>query len=206
MTYCPPGKLCLDSTTSYISTSLILVLIYLIYTNLRHDSDTKNNEIIVIKDKMVEKDNYINNLMTENKVFKLENSIASSNMYNRRISDPLMPPLRTPEHTTPINIPTRGYNPQYQQIGVLFGDVGGKTLPLYGKPSYPGSRKWLYYTGSDQYNSVKLNVKQNNKNCSSEHGCNEIYDGDTVSVDPYGTDFKVNIYEYDKPRYIPHLF
>ena len=69
-------------------------------------------------------------------MFKLENSLASHNMYTRRITDPLMPPLRTPEHRTPINVPTRGYNPQYQQIGVLFSQKDEKTLPLYGKPTY----------------------------------------------------------------------
>lgn len=206
MSFCPPGKLCLDSTSSYLGALSLIVVIYLVYNNLRHDNDIKNGEINNIRNEIVKKDSHINNLMNENKIFKLENSLASHNMYTRRITDPLMPPLRTPEHTTPINVPTRGYNPQYQQIGVLFSQKDEKTLPLYGKPTYPGSRKWLYYTGSDQYNSVKLNVKQNNHNCSSEHGCNEIYDGDTVSVDPYGTDFKVNIYEYDKPRYIPHLF
>lgn len=206
MSFCPPGKLCLDSNTSYIGALSLLVIGYLVYSNLRYENDNKTNEINLIRRDITEKNNHINNLMTENKMFKLENSMASHNMYTRRATDPLVPPLRTPEHTTPINIPTRGYNPQYQQIGVLFSEAGEKTLPLYGKPTYPGSRKWLYYTGSDQYNSVKLNVKQNNRNCSSEHGCNEIYDGDKVSVDPYGGEFKVNIYEYDKPRYLPHLF
>lgn len=107
---------------------------------------------------------------------------------------------------TPVNIPTRGYVPQYEQIGVLTG-VGQKIriLPLFGKPIYPGSNKWLYFTQSDDYNTVRLGIVSNQRKCQGDYGCNELYDDDIVTVPPYKQNFKVTLYEMDKLRYIPTM-
>lgn len=108
--------------------------------------------------------------------------------------------------TTPVNIPTRGYVPQYEQIGVLTG-AGQKVriLPLFGKPIYPGSNKWLYFTQSDDYNTVRLGIVSNRHKCQGDYGCNELYDDDIVTVPPYKQNFKVTLYEMDKLRYIPTI-
>ena len=79
-------------------------------------------------------------------------------------------------------------------------------LPLYGKPTYPGSSNWLYYTSTDSFNTVKISLLHKNKDCQKEYGCQEIYNGDTVTVPSYNGEFKVSIYELDKPRYIPYVF
>ena len=71
--------------------------------------------------------------------------------------------------------------------------------------TYPGSRYWNYYTGTDSYSSVKLPVEKNGKSCQDEYGCEEIYDNDSVSVPGYSSEFKVNLYKLDKPRYLPHV-
>ena len=81
-----------------------------------------------------------------------------------------------------------------------------KILPLFGKPTYPGSRQWLYYTGTDSYASVKLPVINENRSCQDDHGCKEIYDGSSVEISGYGGSFKANIYNLDKPRYLPYVF
>ena len=117
----------------------------------------------------------------------------------------------------PINVPTRGYTGGIMQVGVLHKeDVSdeskkiGQTaepviLPLFGRPTYNGSNKWSYYTSTDKMNQVKLPISNKNKVCNSEYGCDELYDGDNVSVPAYNGDFKVSIYEFDKPRYIPYV-
>ena len=135
------------------------------------------------------------------------------------LKDPLTPPTRKYIHHEshinrvgiPINIATRGRSGPYQQIGTLTKQsteegVDPKILPLYGKPTYPGSNQWLYYTSTDNYNAIKIPVNHKNKNCQKEYGCQEIYDGDNISVPAYNGEFVANIYEFDAPRYIPYIF
>ena len=147
-----------------------------------------------------------------------------------RVINPLEPPERRNYHMqatglerlvaprgVPINVPTRGYTGGIMQVGVLHKeDVSdeskkiGQTaepviLPLFGRPTYNGSNKWSYYTSTDKMNQVKLPISNKNKVCNSEYGCDELYDGDNVSVPAYNGDFKVSIYEFDKPRYIPYV-
>ena len=77
-------------------------------------------------------------------------------------------------------------------------------LPLFGAPTYNGSNKWMYYIASDKYNSIKMPITYKDRKCDSEYGCDELYDNDVVDVPSYNGKFKVNIYEYDKPRYLPY--
>ena len=117
----------------------------------------------------------------------------------------------------PINIPTRGYSGGVMQVGILHKEdvtddtkrIGQNTepviLPLFGRPTYNGSNKWSYYTSTDKMNQIKIPISNKNRVCNSEYGCDELYDGDTVNVPAYNGDFKVSIYEFDKPRYIPYV-
>ena len=70
-----------------------------------------------------------------------------------------------------------------------------KILPLYGEQTYPGSRQWKYYTGSDGYHSIKLPITNGNKHCQDSYGCDEIYDGNVVKVKGHDSGFKANIYK-----------
>ena len=79
-------------------------------------------------------------------------------------------------------------------------------LPLYGQPTYNGSSKWMYYISSDKYHSIKMPITHKEKKCDSEYGCDELYNDDIVDVPSYNGKFKVNIYEYDKPKYIPYYY
>ena len=122
-----------------------------------------------------------------------------------RLHNPLRAPLQ--KHVA-INIPTRGEVCHFQQVGALIekrhsGD--SKVLPLYGKPTYPGSRYWLYYTSSDNYSPVKLPVNSNNRCCLDEYGCDELWSESEVTVEGFTNNFKVNLYKFDKPRYIPYV-
>ena len=145
-----------------------------------------------------------------------------------RVINPLLPPERRNQyidpHSTvmvtpgvPINIPTRGYAGGAQQIGALYkqeasdetikiGDNNEPViLPLFGMPTHNGSNKWMYYTTTDKFNQVKLPITNKNRECNLDQGCDELYEGDIVTIPAYNGNFKVNKYEFDKPRYIPHI-
>ena len=145
------------------------------------------------------------------------------------LNDRLYPPLsrnyhedttghrEPPQKGLPINIETRGSGGDFQQVGILSKNVinkdaetpGNNTdsniLPLYGKPTYRGSNKWLYYTETDKYNPVKIPITVNNRDCTDDIGCDELYDGGEVVIPSYNGVFKVKIYKFNKPRYIPFV-
>ena len=132
-----------------------------------------------------------------------------------RITDPLAGPERQYPYvlsktSMPINVPTRGYITEYQQVGALYGIGQGlqttKILPLYGKPTYPGSNKWVYYTGTDNYQSVKIPIFKEGRKCQGDFGCEELYSDDLVNISPYNCKFKVELYDIERPRYLPNVF
>jgi len=196
--------------------------------NLKH----KTELIQLIKGTLTDKtlnnntSNDIQKLKKENLHLEIKNSINQNNQNNineqryivnkdyQRVINPLLPPERSFPNTInrigiPINIPTRGHSSSYQQIGALIqeGDnLEKKILPLFGKPTYVGSRQWQYYTSTDSFTSVKLSVIHENKSCQDEYGCREIMDGSIVKVNGYGFNFKASIYNIDKPKYLPYVF
>ena len=99
-------------------------------------------------------------------------------------------------------IPTRGIPETYQQMGVLRVD-DGSVLPLYGRPTASRSDRYQYYSRTDTYNPVQLPVRHNNRNCVDDVGCNELFDGDTISLVPSGQRGEVTLYRMSGPTYIP---
>ena len=136
-----------------------------------------------------------------------------------RVVNPLLPPERSFENTygIPINTPSRGMSSGFQQVGMLYKDdivsedsrIGKDSssviMPLYGRPTYPGSNKWNYYVSSDKYHAVKMPVNINGKSSDDTHGVNELFDNDNLQLPAYNGNFVVKIYNYDKPRYIPYV-
>lgn len=143
---------------------------------------------------------------------------AEKNM--ERIINPLLPPERSYTNTygVPINIPSRGPQQSYQQVGILYkenietpGQMPGNNnesniLPLFGRPTYSGSNKWNYYTTSDKFQTVKLPISLDGRRCTDDLGCNELREGDMVVIPSYNGRFRVEIYDFDKPRYIPYVY
>lgn len=143
---------------------------------------------------------------------------AEKNM--ERIINPLLPPERSYTNTygIPINIPSRGPFQAYQQVGILSKDeiadpdrIPGNNndsniLPLFGRPTYAGSNRWNYYTTSDKFQSVKLPINIDNRKCTDDLGCDELRDKDMVTIPSYNGRFRVEIYDFDKPRYIPFAY
>lgn len=136
-----------------------------------------------------------------------------------RVINPLLPPERSFENTygIPINTPSRGMSSGFQQVGMLYKDdivsedsrIGKDSssviMPLYGRPTYPGSNKWNYYVSSDKFHAVKMPVNINGKSSDETHGVDELFDNDNLQLPAYNGNFVVKIYNYDKPRYIPYV-
>ena len=158
------------------------------------------------------------NYHLEHEVDNLQNRL-NLNMNTRRSSTERQNHvMETPNiKGLPINIETRGSGGDFQQLGMLYKNtiaddskpVGNNTennvLPLYGKPTYRGSNKFLYYTETDKLNPVKIPVTVNNRDCTDEYGCDELYDGSSVTIPSYNGTFNVKIYKFNKPRYIPYV-
>lgn len=142
---------------------------------------------------------------------------------NSKFNDICSPPLKKNEYVNemsnhkmqhnngiPINIETRPTNSQYQQIGILTQNKSNGSdnliLPLMGRRSQSGRDKWQFYTTSNTgHLSSKLPISINGKSCTSEYGCDDIYNGDNVYVEGYNDIFNVTKYENDTLRYIPSI-
>ena len=87
----------------------------------------------------------------------------------------------------------------FQQVGLL---VSNKTpenpviLPLFGRKSPHRRERWEYYAATDKNTMLRIPIWYENRNCSEEVGCKEIYDGEIVRVPTYDTlEFKATIYK-----------
>jgi hypothetical protein len=126
------------------------------------------------------------------------------------LENPYVPPLRDERYhdaviPIPINIRTQGppVNVNYRQVGLLTRVNGKETiLPLMGRPLQKNRDKWQFYTMSDKNNSVKLPISFRKKSCTSEYGCDNIYNGDTVYVEGYKDAFRATIYDNAVMEYL----
>lgn len=210
MNVCPKGFFCFDKNMLlFIVVTVIGTVLYHHYRlDQKFHSENENLKKLntEISTKLNKTNEHIENIQTE-----IVHYDELLNKDYERVVNPLLPPERRYIHrNVPVNIPTRGYSSHYQQIGTIHeksDDDNKKILPLYGKPYYPGSRQWNYYTQTDSYSPIKLSVYHKNKNCQDERGCDEIYDNNEVSINEYGgKEFIATIYNLDKPRYIPYVF
>jgi hypothetical protein len=143
---------------------------------------------------------------------------AEKNM--ERIINPLLPPERSYSNTygIPINIPSRGPLQSYQQVGILYkenivdtdklpgNNSDSNILPLFGRPTFNGSKRWNYYTSSDKFQNFKIPITRNGRKCNDDMGCDEIMNGEMITIPSYNGQFKVEIYNYDRPSYIPFVY
>jgi hypothetical protein len=115
---------------------------------------------------------------------------------NNGLDDPRMPPMKT------RNVMTSS---EYSQIGIL--TKSGMILPLMGRRHMNGRDKWQYYTISNTGGNLntKLPVSVKGKSCTSEYGCDEMMNGDSIYVEGYNDTFKATIYENNAFSYIPYL-
>jgi len=111
----------------------------------------------------------------------------------------------------PIQVPTQGLPQEFQQVGVLSTPGGSSTsaspnrtlLPLFGRRVAVSRERYNYYTRTDGFNPVQVPVSFKNRNCEDDNGCDEISNGDMISVPLLGQTFVSTVYRYNIPRYIP---
>ena len=109
-----------------------------------------------------------------------------------------------PRGGLPVNIRTQGLPEAYQQMGLLkAGD--GKLLPLYGRRVASRSDRFNYYTRTDTYNPIQLPINYKKKDCQDPVGCQELFDGDTVTLSPTGETATATLYRFDGPLYVPSI-
>ena len=218
MNICPIDQFCFDKTTFLLLTIGLIIFVTHYIGEISNKVGALEKNIEKNDDKMYNKinkyKNELHNIRSINNDLAIANLVQSNQntLFHNRVHNPLTPPERTyPYHNNriPINIATRGEPSQFQQVGVLIQEDGSGNnqvkLPLFGQQLYPRSREWRYYTGSDGYQSVKLSLKHNGRDSMDEHGCSELYNGNTVDIDGYDSKFKVTVYKLDAPKYIPNI-
>jgi len=203
---CIPGLFCIENMTLFLLIVIFILLVYLWHTQLvkpMRNIENKEPNIIVV--------NQPSDTMP----------LASIATRNNPFNDPYFPPLKSdgiyyPTDSgdirgiplkVPINIETRGLNTGYQQIGILTrsNNTNDMILPLMGRRNLAGRDKWQYYTISNNGNlNTKLPISVNGKSCTSEYGCDEVYNGDVVYVEGYKDIFIATIYENNLFRYLPY--
>ena len=198
---CPPGVICVENIT--VLFVLIIVGGVFLYLKMNTFKYNQNNKIIV-----KENGNASGIFPRASYSFSnLENDVLM-NPYNAPLKDDRINPVNNLDpRGVPINIPTQSVNASYRQVGILTrlnGD-GENILPLMGKPLFTNRDKWNYYTMTDKNNMIKLPITHKGRSCTSEYGCDSMYNGDTVYVEGYNDAFKVTMYENNTMQYIPHL-
>lgn len=207
---CPPGVFCIENVSILILIIIILVIIYFIH--IRGDigggrrGNAQNRDELIINESISQTRN--------NGLFSLP-SFSFSNVRDDVLLNPYEAPLRDNRvfqnsgmspPGIPINVPTQGYDANYRQIGILTRISGAEMiLPLMGRPLITNRDKWNFYTMTSNNNMIKLPVSHKGKSCTSEYGCDNIYDGDTIYVEGYNDAFKATIYDNNVMRYIPFL-
>ena len=201
---CPPGVLCIENMTLVLIMIGFLTALYLIISKLNSQP-----KVAVIEQPIQRTNNNID--------------VFANNPHNIRtqrdlLYDPYAPPRKNNPYTQPLvsNVDIRGGVPinqnssgfqdqAYGNVGMLTKVGGNKPvmLPLLGRPLHRSGDKWQYYTFNENNSFIKLPINVNGKCCSSDLGCKEIFNGDTVYVQGYNDIFKVTVYENNYPQYIP---
>ena len=172
---------------------------FIIYQNYKFP---KNNYEDTILDKL---NKYIIELKNNNIILEKKLELKEKIVYESSNTQQLEKP---PERKYAINFPTRGYPDNYQLMGILLKDNIETAYNLYGRQKYSGSNQYEYYVHAVIHNnSIKLPLNINK----------EIFDGQIINIidsahshqhnKPSANEpnniFKVKLYPYDIPRYIP---
>lgn len=197
---------------------LILSVLYFFYLKQNNNIVLKQFSESTINTNSTNSTNCTNNntCPCNNNNYNLTNYSQIDNQQLRDVLlNPYTPPIKQNQyidhnHNTnnrmPINVKTQSGNNEYKQIGILTRVNGVETvLPLMGRPLIVARDKWNYYTMNDKNNMIKLPIVFKNKSCTSEIGCDSVYDGDTVFVEGYKDLFQVTLYDNNSLEYIPYL-
>ena len=213
---CPPGIICIENYTFLFFGILILSILFFMYikynANIKLDSNIKCTSCNNLRSSCSCSNSCSHN--NSNTGLFVKPSSSYSNDSNDILLNPYSAPLRDDRvfnnnyngPKIPINIPTQSVDTNYRQIGILTRVNGGETiLPLMGRPLFSNRDKWNFYTMNDKNAMIKLPITFKNKSCTSDRGCDNVYNGDTVHVEGYNDIFRVTVYDNNVMQYIPYL-
>lgn len=195
---CPQGTICIENITMVIGIFMLIGVATIVYLRNCNTGTTLNNTISVPTSKTIPAPAITPTTWVDtNPLYSYSGGV---------LLDPYTPPLfsNTPfPRSIPVNVRTQGYPAEYRQVGIL--TRGETILPLMGKPLLANRDTWNFYTMNDKNNMIKLPVVSKGKSCTGEHGCDNIYNGDSVYVEGYNDTFTATIYDGDTLRYIPYI-
>jgi hypothetical protein len=219
---CVPGLFCVGNMTLFVLVLILLGIVYLVIQGQRtvQQPASVNPNIVVVPQPTSQGDgihNITSSLGLPPLKFPSIFGLPSPSTPGVNIGNPVialdgvgMPiPVRevSPRVAMPVavQIPTRGYPTSYQQMGILTSDTRkDMILPLMGRQTTTGRDKWQYYTVSNSGAiQTKLPVSRAGRSCTSEYGCDELFNGDTVFVEGYKEVFRATIYENAGLAYNP---
>lgn len=191
---CPPGVICITPATILI---LLLLTCVVILVAIYFQPPTKVERVVE----------------TGAVAPSIAVQVAASQGDDRfsRAPKPERHWITTPEIPTPGEIfgklprvPTRGIPETYQSMGVITME-DGQILPLYGRRTASRSDRFQYYTRTDTFNPVQLPIRHKRRDCQDDVGCEELFNGESVSIAPTNQRGAVTIYRFDGPTYVPGI-
>lgn len=201
---------------------IILIFVFSFFTYihslkmLKSNNEEKNNNYEQRLRNLESNETESDNEVSENDYYEMDVKTGSNQVddifieRDKKVINNILvaPERRLPRHAYPpkyfkdmINIPTRGYPDNYQQMGILVRKNDEKLLKLFGRQTYPGSSKYEYYvvdSYSNSDNKIPLNVK----------GDRELNDKEKIDIpwlDSTRGEFDVKIFDYNAPRYNPNI-
>ena len=203
---CPPGVLCIENVTLLVAIVVLGLTGMLVYSRR---SPAGRTRAAAPPQQTPSASVDITQIQLEPSVRQYP-ACAVSGQPDNVFLNPYSAPLRDARlgggPGIPINIQTQGVDVQYRQVGLLTRVGGPETiLPLMGRPLIPARDKWNFYTMASNQAQVKLPVRVQKRDCTSEYGCDDLSSGDLVAVEGYDAMFRVRMYENSAPRYIPYL-
>lgn len=212
---CPPGVWCMD-TGMLIAAFLLFAVLVFVGFQIHRNQILQKPTIVVVPSPPVATVATIATAAPTVPVIPQDPRFAPLSPERSYESPPDLrgfptPPIYAGNPAIPINQPTRGVPDQFQQIGVLTAPGGTETsgtptrtiLPLFGRKLISNRDRWNYYTRTDGMNPVQVPLEYKRRKCDDDVGCDEIMEGETVSVPIMGQSYVANVYRYSVPRYIP---
>ena len=184
---CPPGVLCFSNGIMLV----ILVILLAVGVILWH-IHTTNKSTLIMPTHIINKDSDHDQYRRSPEPNRLWNTVPD-------LRGAIIPP-----GSVPINMPTRYYPEQYQQMGLL-KTADQQILPLYGRRTGTSTDRYNYYTRTDTFNPIQIPVSYQKRNCMDDIGCNELMGGEDINIHGLDKSGHVEIYKYDAPKYIPSL-
>lgn len=190
---CIPGLFCLENITMFLLFVLLITVSYMYYGQVMKEQRQSNST-------------QLTQLTQTTQPSTIIPSIAQMEIPNP-LESVYAPPLKSEGgRGVAINVPTRGPEMEYSQVGILTREQGDDMiLPLMGRRLASGRDKYQYYTMANGVGSIntKLPLSSKGRSCTASIGCDELFNGDNVFVEGYKDTFHATIYENATLQYIP---